>query len=254
MKSMVTLLIIGAMFALGACQQKKTTTTVKPSTENDKIFFAMGNMMGSRLKRLELNDQEINMIQQGLRASVKGEEFKELTSYRRKIQGLVRKRMQKASVKVKEEGDKFVKDFMGKGGKSTASGIGYKVLKAGSGKRPSPTDTVEVHYHGTLINGTVFDSSVQRKKKVSFPLNRVIKCWTEGMQLIGVGGKIKLVCPSKLAYGDHGAPPKIPGGATLVFEVELFSVKKGKPKAARPSLKKGKRKFAKKVRRAKKKK
>ncbi len=84
---------------------------------------------------------------------------------------------------------------------------------------------MEVHYHGTLINGEVFDSSVERGQKVSFPLNRVIKGWTEGLQLIGEGGKVKLVIPSEMAYGEHGAPPKIPGGATLVFEVELFSIK-----------------------------
>jgi FKBP-type peptidyl-prolyl cis-trans isomerase FkpA len=83
---------------------------------------------------------------------------------------------------------------------------------------------VSVHYHGTLIDGTVFDSSRDRGKKVEFPLNRVIKGWTEGLQLIGEGGKIKLVIPADLAYGDAGAPPKIPGGATLIFEVELFEI------------------------------
>ncbi len=89
---------------------------------------------------------------------------------------------------------------------------------------PTATDTVEVHYHGTLTNGEVFDSSVDRGKTISFPLNRVIKGWTEGLQLLKEGGKIKLVIPPELAYGDAGAPPKIPGGSTLIFEVELFKV------------------------------
>ena len=134
--------------------------------------------------------------------------------------------MQKNTDKVKKDGQAFVEKFVkSEGGTKTESGIAYKILNPGTGAKPKATDTVEVHYHGTLIDGKVFDSSVERKKKISFPLNRVIKCWTEGMQLVGVGGKIKLVCPSELAYGDQGAPPKIPGGSTLVFDVELFSIK-----------------------------
>ena len=101
---------------------------------------------------------------------------------------------------------------------------------------PKATDTVKVHYHGTLINGTVFDSSVDRGKPVSFPLNRVIKGWTEGLQNVKTGGKVKLVIPSNLAYGDAGAPPKIPGGATLVFEVELIEIVP--PQASAPAPKK----------------
>ena len=118
--------------------------------------------------------------------------------------------------------------------------MAYKILKAGSGNFPKPTDVVEVHYHGTLIDGTVFDSSVDRKRKVSFPLNRVIKGWTEGLQLIKEGGKIKLVIPAELGYGEHGAPPKIPGGSTLVFEVELFTIKaSGKDEKKSPKKIKG---------------
>lgn len=97
-------------------------------------------------------------------------------------------------------------------------------MKDGTGKAPAATDTVEVHYHGTLISGVVFDSSVKRNKKINFPLNRVIKGWTEGLQLIKKGGKIKLIIPSELAYGNAGAPPTIPAGATLIFEVELFKI------------------------------
>ena len=108
--------------------------------------------------------------------------------------------------------------------KQTKSGLVYETIKEGTGKTPAASDTVEVHYHGTLTNGTVFDSSVKRNKKISFPLNRVIPGWTEGLQLVKEGGKIKLVIPSDLAYGNAGAPPSIPGGATLIFEVELFKV------------------------------
>jgi FKBP-type peptidyl-prolyl cis-trans isomerase FkpA len=96
-------------------------------------------------------------------------------------------------------------------------------VAAGSGASPAATDTVRVHYHGTLRNGTVFDSSVQRGAPISFPLSGVIPCWTEGVQKMKVGGKAKLVCPSETAYGDGGQGP-IPGGATLVFEVELLAI------------------------------
>ena len=107
---------------------------------------------------------------------------------------------------------------------TTASGLKYQVLNKGTGtKSPKATDTVKVHYHGTLLNGTVFDSSVQRNEPISFPLNGVIPCWTEGLQKMKVGGKAKLVCPADTAYGDRGSGP-IPGGAALVFEVELLGI------------------------------
>ena len=111
-----------------------------------------------------------------------------------------------------------------KDAKKTESGLVYNIIKPGNDKKPKPEDTVKVHYHGTLTNGEVFDSSVERGDKITFPLNRVIKGWTEGLQLIGEGGKVELIIPPELAYGETGAPPKIPGGATLKFEVELFEV------------------------------
>jgi FKBP-type peptidyl-prolyl cis-trans isomerase FkpA len=97
-------------------------------------------------------------------------------------------------------------------------------LTEGTGASPSASDTVQVHYHGTFPDGRVFDSSVERGKPASFPLNRVIKCWTDGVQKMKVGGKAKLVCPPNLAYGERGAPPTIPPNATLVFEVELLAI------------------------------
>ncbi|MDH5252936.1 MAG: FKBP-type peptidyl-prolyl cis-trans isomerase, partial [Nitrospira sp.] len=111
-----------------------------------------------------------------------------------------------------------------KGATKTESGIIITTMKAGSGATPKATDTVKVHYHGTLIDGTVFDSSVKRGEPATFPLNQVIKCWTEGVQQIKVGGKSRLVCPSDLAYGERGSPPVIKPGATLIFEVELLEI------------------------------
>jgi FKBP-type peptidyl-prolyl cis-trans isomerase len=109
--------------------------------------------------------------------------------------------------------------------KTTASGLKYQVLKQGTGTvSPKATDSVKVHYHGTLLNGTVFDSSVQRNEPISFPLNRVIAGWTEGLQLMKVGDKFKFEIPANLAYGENSPTPTIPPNSTLVFEVELLGI------------------------------
>lgn len=108
----------------------------------------------------------------------------------------------------------------------TASGIVITTLKEGSGGSPKSTDTVKVHYRGTLTDGKEFDSSYKRGQPTSFPLNRVIPCWTEGVQTMKTGGKVKLLCPSNLAYGARGIPGTIPPDATLVFEVELLEIVK----------------------------
>jgi FKBP-type peptidyl-prolyl cis-trans isomerase FkpA len=106
----------------------------------------------------------------------------------------------------------------------TPSGLVYRVITAGTGASPKATDTVKVHYRGTLTNGKEFDSSYARNEPAEFPLNMVIPCWTEGVQMMKVGGKSRLVCPASIAYGERGAPPDIPGGATLVFEIELLGI------------------------------
>jgi len=110
------------------------------------------------------------------------------------------------------------------GAVKTASGLIYTELRPGTGASPKPSDTVKVNYRGTLTDGTEFDSSYKRNEPAEFPLNGVIPCWTEGVQRMKVGGKSRLVCPSNIAYGDRGAPGVIPGGAALIFEIELLSV------------------------------
>ncbi len=125
-----------------------------------------------------------------------------------------------------EKGAAFLKENAAKEGvKTTASGLQYKVLQAGAGRSPKATDTVQVHYRGTLINGTEFDSSYKRKKPAEFPLNRVIPGWTEGVQLMKEGAKFQFFIPSKLAYGSKGAGAKIKPDETLVFEIELLKVR-----------------------------
>ena len=118
--------------------------------------------------------------------------------------------------------DKAAKE---KGAVKTSSGMVYVSLKDGKGKSPSAANTVEVNYRGTLTNGKEFDSSYKRNQSISFSLTGVIPCWTEGVQLMKVGGKAKLVCPPELAYGSRGAGSDVPPNATLIFEVELLSIK-----------------------------
>ena len=217
--------LIASTFLAGC--QDKGATNVKLNSEEDKTFYAMGFMLGGNLQRLNLNDQELSALYKGIVASAKGEKPEvEMQIYQPKIQQMFKGRMESASKSQKEGGKKFIDDYLAKNkdAKKTESGLVYHILKEGSGASPKAEDTVEVHYHGTLTDGTVFDSSVDRGKTITFPLNRVIKGWTEGLQLLKEGGKVRLIIPADLAYGDAGAPPKIPGGATLQFEVELFKV------------------------------
>ncbi|HBG07988.1 MAG: peptidylprolyl isomerase [Geobacteraceae bacterium GWC2_58_44] len=121
--------------------------------------------------------------------------------------------------------DAIAKAAREKGAVKTASGLVYKSIKEGTGKSPSAASTVEVNYRGTLTNGKEFDSSYKRKESIKFPLSRVIPCWTEGVQMMKVGGKAQLVCPPELAYGARGAGADVPPNATLIFEVELLAIK-----------------------------
>ncbi|MEG1290167.1 MAG: FKBP-type peptidyl-prolyl cis-trans isomerase, partial [Bacteroidales bacterium] len=136
-----------------------------------------------------------------------------------------------AKVKEKEQADFLAKNKTNQGVQVTETGLQYKIENAGNDIRPAETDTVEVNYKGTLLDGTVFDSSYDRKESVKFPLNAVIKGWTEGLQLLGEGGKATLWIPYELGYGPRQMSPTLPGYSTLVFEVELIKVIKAKPQA-----------------------
>jgi FKBP-type peptidyl-prolyl cis-trans isomerase FkpA len=239
-RSITLAALISFLLILTGCnQQKGGAPKASINSDEEKAFYTVGLMFGTRLKNLELQDGELAAIYQGLYDSAKGNKPKvDGAKFQKKVQEMFKNRIEAGSKKVKKSGETFITSFLKESGaKKTASGLAYKIIKQGSGKQPKATDVVEVHYHGTLTDGTVFDSSVDRKKKISFPLNRVIKGWTEGLQLLKVGGKIKLVIPSGLAYGDQGAPPKIPGGATLVFEVELFSIKDAAAKKTKAKAK-----------------
>jgi FKBP-type peptidyl-prolyl cis-trans isomerase FkpA len=236
--SMFSLLL---MFACNQEGPKNSPSSSKIENDEDKTFYAMGVMLGMNLARLELTDKELSNIFKGVEDAAKGKKPEiEIAEYQPKIQEVFKARMEKVAKKQVEDGQKYLENFLKNSkAKKTESGLAYEIITEGTGKMPKSTDEVEVHYHGTLIDGTVFDSSVDRKQKISFPLDRVIKGWTEGLQLIKEGGKVKLVIPPDLAYGEAGAPPKIPGGATLVFEVELFRIidKAAEAKAAEAAQK-----------------
>ena len=221
-KRVLTSLTVLALVAVSAISCSKGKD---PKTEEEKTFYAIGTMFGSRLTQLQMSDAEIDSLAAGLKDAAKNEKQKvDPMAYQQKIQDMFKARMEKQAVDVKKKGAEFLEKFVKDGATKTASGLAYKHIKEGTGPIPKETDIVKVNYHGTLTDGTVFDSSVERGKPVSFPLNRVIRGWTEGVQLMKVGGKTKFVIPSELAYGDAGAPPKIAGGATLIFEVELLGI------------------------------
>jgi FKBP-type peptidyl-prolyl cis-trans isomerase FkpA len=132
--------------------------------------------------------------------------------------------IQPAAAKMPDAAEYLAKAAAEPGARKTASGLVYHELKPGIGASPKATDTVTVNYRGTLLDGSEFDSSYKTNAPATFPLNRVIPCWTEGVQMMKVGGKSQLVCPAVIAYGEAGSPPVIPGGATLIFEIELLGI------------------------------
>jgi FKBP-type peptidyl-prolyl cis-trans isomerase FkpA/FKBP-type peptidyl-prolyl cis-trans isomerase FklB len=189
------------------------------ANDEQKTLYALGLAISQSLGPFTLSEAELDIVKSGMTdGALKRTPKVDLQTFGPQIHQLQQARAQKA-------GSAFLaKAAAEKGAVKTESGIVITSLKAGSGATPKATDTVKVHYHGTLIDGTVFDSSVKRGEPATFPLNQVIKCWTEGVQHIKVGGKSRLVCPSDLAYGERGAPPTIGPGATLVFEVELLDI------------------------------
>ena len=216
----LAVLLAGASAASAAGPELKT--------DDQKTLYAIGLFVSRSLVPFNLTEAELEYVKAGLADGVGGKEPKvDLQTYSSKVQELQKSRMSAAAAVEKKAGQAFLeKAAAEQGSTKTASGLIFTSIKPGNGVSPKPTDKVKVHYTGKLTDGTVFDSSVERKEPATFQLNSVIPCWTEGVQLMKVGGKAKLVCPSTIAYGDRGAPPKIKPGATLVFDVELIDIVK----------------------------
>ncbi|MFC1523074.1 FKBP-type peptidyl-prolyl cis-trans isomerase [Elusimicrobiota bacterium] len=189
-------------------------------TDTQKTLYSLGTMVGSDLAtQYMLEPGEARFVAMGVQDAIEGKKFRsKVQDYRAKISDLRKDRL---NSKNKDFLDKAAKE---KGAKKFPSGLIYKVIKSGKGASPKATDKVKVHYHGTFPDGKVFDSSVERNKPAEFPLNGVIKCWTEGVQKMQVGEKAQLICPYDIAYGERGRGG-IPAFATLIFEVELLAIK-----------------------------
>jgi len=199
-------------------------TPGKPESLTDQISYAYGYSIATQMKSrgVELNLDQFTKAFKGVLA---GEDAL-LTE--EEMDAAFEKMAEQQIAKMKEEGTKFLEENGKKEGiVTTDSGLQYEVLKEGEGDKPAATDTVTVHYHGTLLDGKVFDSSVERGEPTSFPLNRVIPGWTEGVQLMPLGAKYRFYIPSDLAYGERGAGGDIPPHSALIFEVELLKIGEG---------------------------
>lgn len=230
--------LIGALIC---CSVAATALAAELKTEDDKVLYTLGMLLARNLEPFKLSKGELENVLVGFKDVALGEKpAVNMDEYQNKVREWHGQRMKKIAEDSKKEGEAFLKKIEGeKGVEKLKSGMMIKTLNAGTGAQPKATDRVKVHYHGTLIDGSVFDSSVERKEPATFGLNQVIPCWTEGVQKIKVGGKAKLYCPSDLAYGERGSPPKIAPGSTLVFDVELLEIlAEEKPADTKPKDKK----------------
>eukprot|EP00339_Tiarina_fusa_P010341 CAMPEP_0117036300 /NCGR_PEP_ID=MMETSP0472-20121206/25720_1 /TAXON_ID=693140 ORGANISM="Tiarina fusus, Strain LIS" /NCGR_SAMPLE_ID=MMETSP0472 /ASSEMBLY_ACC=CAM_ASM_000603 /LENGTH=243 /DNA_ID=CAMNT_0004746011 /DNA_START=122 /DNA_END=853 /DNA_ORIENTATION=+ len=204
--------------------------------DDDKMpFYALGTNLAVQVGgqgnfKTLLDDDELEIVLEAFCDNLRGTNAEDpraiLTKYGQQLNKLLGDRTENIVTRVKKDGEEFLENFLDCNEEAikTDSGLVYYEMKAGEGEQPTLSNTVEVHYHGTLTDGTVFDSSVDRGQTISFPLGGVIKGWQEGLALMKEGGKATLVIPSDLAYGDGGSGETIPPGATLKFEVELFKV------------------------------
>lgn len=221
------------VLTISACDKMGGSASL--NTDEAKAGYAIGHDMGQKMKSQSVA-VDSNALASGLSDGLAGKESKlkpeDRDAAMKKLQETAMKRAAEAGEKTASEGKAYLEKNKARPEvKTTASGLQYEVIKEGTGPKPKATDTVKVHYTGTLTNGTKFDSSVDRGEPIEFPLSGVIPGWTEGVQLMSVGSKYKLYIPPELGYGPGGQGP-IPPNSVLVFDVELLDIKKGDAKPA----------------------
>jgi len=213
----LTLLCLGTPAAFAAAPE--------PTTEEQKTLYALGLAINQSLNNFNLNESEFEIVKSGITDGFSKRPKVDLQKFGLKISEMQQARASVIAEAEKKAGAAFLAKVAAEpGAKKTESGALLTTIKEGSGASPKVSDTVKVHYLGTLIDGTVFDSSAKQGESATLHVNEMSKCWTEGIQQMKVVGKSKLICPSNLAYRDKGLPPLIKPGATLVFEIELLEI------------------------------
>lgn len=235
MKRLAAMMLAAGAFL--ACGPRNLAAVPEPTTEEQKTMYALGLALSENLKTLRLTEEELAQVTAGLSDGVMKKAPKvELRAYAQKLNDLAQARVKLAIDDEKARcatylGERAADQAFTK----TASGMFYQIVEPGTGPSPTASDTVKVHYTGTLVDGKVFDTSRDGAgEPVTFGIGQVIPCWTEGLQQMKVGGKAKLVCPAELAYGERGAPPDILPGAALLFDVELIAIEPKAPAAMPP--------------------
>jgi FKBP-type peptidyl-prolyl cis-trans isomerase FkpA len=203
---------------------KPAARPLVPLTDEQKTIYALGLSFYRSIGQFDLSPTEVTLIEKAISDAAAGKPAIDINEWGPKIQALAQARAARVSEREKTESAAYLEKAANQpGALKTPSGLIYREITAGTGPSPKPTDTVRVQYRGTLVDGTEFDSSYKRNEPAEFALNRVIPCWTEGLQRMKVGGKATLVCPASLAYGEQGRPG-IPGNAALTFEIELLDI------------------------------
>jgi FKBP-type peptidyl-prolyl cis-trans isomerase FkpA len=193
-------------------------------TDDEKVIYAVGLLLQRSIKEFDLSPVELDVLKRAITDAARGNPAVDLDEWGPKIEPLAAARAARVALREKAASAAYLAKAAAEADAvTTPSGLVYREVSSGTGGSPTAGDSVRVNYRGTLVNGTEFDSSYKRREPAEFALGRVIPCWTEGLQRMKVGGTSRLVCPSSLAYGDQGNP-SIPGGSTLIFDVELLAI------------------------------
>ena len=224
---------VAILVLLAALAAPVSARAQKLDSEEQKTIYALGLAVARNLKAFDLTPEEVATLEAGITAGLTGQTpAVSLSEYEPKLDPLAKARVAARAQKEHEASEAFIKSAAAESGaKTTASGLVYREIKAGSGEPPTPKDKVKVRYTAKLRDGKVVDSSDEPGHDTEFAIGRMVPCWMEGLSLMRPGGKAELTCPSELAYGDGGIPPgkgdRVPGGAALRLEVELLAVEKG---------------------------